>query len=228
MTRAIDKKGTGSNAILTRDELEARLVSKKRDWGIYLEPILDRNSQLGDGSVDIRLGTHFLVPKAPDLSHVRPSKMDAEYVRKFQSPVVKTFGEAFILHPHHLVLGVTFEFLALPRDVAALVVSRSGFGRVGLVVATAIYVHPLWKGCLTLELANYGEIPLELPCGAPIAQLVFFSASKLDQAKPPGPTRKTCPIRPEFARLKEMKDWPKLEKIAGKLGIPEHRKITDD
>src|SRR5207245_159294 len=144
--------------------------------------------------------------------------MDAEYVRRFQAPVVKTFGEAFVLHPHHLVLGVTFEFLALPAGIAAVVVSRSSFGRVGLIVATAIYVHPLWKGCLTLELANYGEIPLELPCGAPIAQLVFLHATQIDQAQTTGQTRKASPIRPEFARLQQMGDWSKLGRIAKHLG----------
>jgi hypothetical protein len=68
-----------------------------------------------------------------------------------------------------------------------------------------------------LELANYGEIPLDLPSGAPIAQLVFFRASKLQEAKPIGPTRKACPIRPEFARLKEMDDWKYLKKITDHL-----------
>ena len=148
--------------ILTTDEIKSRLKSSDPERRIFLQPILDATDQIGDGSVNIRLGTHFLVPKTPDVSHVSPGKMDAEYVRKFQAPVVKTFGEALIVHPQHLVLGVAFEFLALPKDVAALVLSRSSFGRVGLVVATAIYVHPLWKGCLTLELANYSEIPLEL------------------------------------------------------------------
>jgi dCTP deaminase len=200
------------SAVLTTKEIKARLDSADPNLRIYLKPILDED-QIGDGSVNIRLGTHFLVPKASDLSHIKPEDMDAKYVRGFQSPVVKTFGESFILHPHHLVLGVMFEFLALPPDVSAVVVSRSNFGRVGLVVATAIYVHPLWKGCLTLELANYGEIPLALPCGAAIAQLVFFRASKIDQAQPMSPTRKSCPIRPEFALLNRMPDWTKLNDV---------------
>jgi deoxycytidine triphosphate deaminase len=200
-------------AVLTRKEVKARLSSNDRNWGIYLKPILDERSQIGDGSVDIRLGTHFLVPKASDLSHVSPQRMDDKYVREFQSQVVKNFGKSFILHPNHLVLGVMLEFLALPPDISAMVLSRSNFGRVGLVVATAVYVHPLWKGCLTLELSNYGEIPLELPCGAPIAQLVFFKATKLKHAQALGSARKACPIRPEFARLKQIKDWKKLSNI---------------
>lgn len=204
------------HGVLTKAELVERLSLKGSERGIYLKPILDAD-QIGDGSVNIRLGTHFLVPKASDLGHIRPQDMNAKYVRGFQSLVVKTFGESFILHPHHLVLGVMFEFLALPQDLAAIVVSRSSFGRVGLVVATAIYVHPLWKGCLTLELANYGEIPLELPCGAPIAQLVFVKASKLHTAQEIGPTRKYCPIRPEFACLMEMSDWKTLDRIKSNL-----------
>lgn len=214
-TLSAELQSTG-HAVLTKDELNERLNLEDPNRGIYLKPILDTN-QIGDGSVNIRLGTHFLVPKASDLSHIKPQEMDAKYVREFQSLVVKTFGESFILHPHHLVLGVMFEFLALPKDISAVVVSRSSFGRVGLVVATAIYVHPLWKGCLTLELANYGEIPLELPCGAPIAQLVFFRASKLDKPQKLGPARKDCPIRPEFACLMEMPDWKKLNTIKQNL-----------
>jgi dCTP deaminase len=203
--------------VLTTEAIRSRLESHDPQFRIYLKPILDDNNQVGDGSVDIRLGTHFLVPRTSDLSHITPEKMDAEYVRQLQSAVVKEFGDRFTLHPNHLVLGVTFEYLKLPGDIAAMVLSRSSFGRVGLVVATATYVHPLWEGCLTLELANYGEIPLEIPCGSPIAQLVFIKASRIKNAQILTPGRNACPIRPEFALLQKMPDWNKLAGIRKEL-----------
>lgn len=39
---------------------------------------------------------------------------------------------------------------------------KSSLGRRGLVIETAPGVHPGFSGCLTLELANVGEIPIVL------------------------------------------------------------------
>lgn len=140
MKESKNKRAFQVGALLTTAELKARMASSEPpDQRIYLKPILDEEDQIGDGSINVRLGTHFLVPKAPDLGHVTPKDMDADYVRRFQTPVVKSFGEPFILHPHHLVLGVTFEFLSLPGDIAATVLSRSSFGRVGLLVPPLFY-----------------------------------------------------------------------------------------
>jgi dCTP deaminase len=79
----------------------------------------------------------------------------------------------FLLHPNQLILGVTFEYLSLPFDTFCQIMSRSSWGRLGLVVATAAAVQPGYKGCLTLELVNLSESPIALYPGLPIGQLVF-------------------------------------------------------
>jgi dCTP deaminase len=59
----------------------------------------------------------------------------------------------------------------MPTNLAAYVIGRSSWGRRGLIIATAAGVHPGYTGCLTLELTNVGEIPIEIKPGFTICQL---------------------------------------------------------
>jgi len=86
------------------------------------------------------------------------------------------------------------------------VAGKSSWGRMGLIIATATKVDPGFKGCITLEILNEGEVPITLYPGLPIAQLVFHLASKDDGYE----GAYDCPIGPEFPRfdkLKKNKDW---------------------
>ncbi len=57
------------------------------------------------------------------------------------------------------------------RRRAAYVIGRSSWGRHGLIIATATGVHPGFTGCLALELANVGEIPITIKPGTTICQI---------------------------------------------------------
>jgi dCTP deaminase len=63
------------------------------------------------------------------------------------------------------------EWIHLPHNLSAYVVGRSSWGRDGLIIATAIGVHPGYSGIITLEISNIGEIPVYLRPGVTIAQL---------------------------------------------------------
>src|SRR6185295_230400 len=86
-----------------------------------------------------------------------------------------SFGSRFILHPRNFVLGVTLEWIRLPNDLAGYVIGRSSWGRRGLIIATAVGVHPGFTGCLTLELTNVGEIPIAIKPGMTICQLFLHT-----------------------------------------------------
>ena len=67
----------------------------------------------------------------------------------------------------------------------------------GLIIATATKVDPGFRGCITLEIINEGEVPLILYPGVPIAQLVFHEAAGPSSYR--GNYR--CPVGPEFPKL---------------------------
>jgi len=195
-----------NGAVLSRESLLQRL---KDD--LVISPILEP-SQVGDGSVDISLGTRFIRPRRSRMPMIDFPRLDKETVHLFQESVVVPFGDSFILHPRSFVLGCTFEFIALPLDICGFVLSRSSYGRVGLLIATATFVHPGWRGCLTLELENLGEIPIILHPLSAVGQLVLLNAVKL----PKPPAAKMIPVGPTFTTINEDPRWKKIEGLSTK------------
>jgi dCTP deaminase len=73
-----------------------------------------------------------------------------------------------------------------------------------LVIATATKVDPGFRGCITLELVNQGEVPIKLYPGVLIAQLVFHHTTSKSKYK----GDYNIAIGPEFPKLgKSTPDW---------------------
>jgi dCTP deaminase len=146
---------------------------------IVPQPHLENLRKSGSASIDLRLGTWFVTPR-----HSRMSHIDITNERTSQSQFTKTtyvpFGEEYYLHPKSFVLGVTLEWLCLPKNLAGYLIGKSSWGRCGLIIATATGVHPGFKGCLTLELANHGEVPIPIKPGILICQLFLHKVETLD------------------------------------------------
>lgn len=189
--------------LLSKSEILEWLDKKELQNRLVVTPILDPKTQIDEGAIDVRLGTTFILTQKIEFS-----KMDAtmgklglkENIQKYQFRVSRRFHEKFVLHPRQLVLGSTLEYLAFPQGLGGYVLSRSSWGRLGLIIATATFVNPGFKGCLTLELLNLGEVPLVLFPGMRVAQLVLHSVS----GKPgPHESRYQFPTEPEFSRAYE-------------------------
>jgi dCTP deaminase len=127
----------------------------------------------GSASVDLRLGTWFM--------SLRPARMESLKIEETTKEPKLTkyhyvpFDSNFYLHPGNFVLGTTLEWIRLPKTLAGYVVGKSSWGRRGLIIATATGVHPGFTGCLTLEISNVGEIPIELRPGIHICQLFLHN-----------------------------------------------------
>jgi dCTP deaminase len=137
-------------------------------------PGLEELRDSGSASVDLRLGTWFLKFRQSRSGALMVSgNRGAEQPDEHQTTEVcyVPLGGTFILHPQTFVLGVTLEWVRLPKNLAGYVVGRSSWGRRGLIIATAAGVHPGFTGCLTLELTNVGEMPIEINPGLEICQL---------------------------------------------------------
>lgn len=120
------------------------------------------------------------------------------------------FGSSYVLHPGRFVLGVTLEWLHLPRTLSGYVTGKSSLGRHGLVIETAAGLHPMFSGCLTLELANVGEVPLEIYPGMSVCQIFLHRtiACKVDNfgefSGRRKPVLKAPGIDPVFDKLKDL------------------------
>lgn len=176
---------------LSTEAIRARLQSdgNKR---LIVSPLLDELEQAkaGQAAIDVRLGFNFCLVLASAFGSITEFKHNAGSPASFAKLYRREFcpfGSHIIIHPHQFVLAQTLEYIRLPPDLMAYVAGRSTWGRLGLIVATAVGVHPGFAGNLTLELRNLGETPLTLYPGQTIAQLFFHLV--VDRNMEPSDTR---------------------------------------
>src|SRR5947207_1466728 len=171
-------------------------------------PDLGKLRDTGSASVDLRLGTWFSTMRHSKMSLLRvddelselaseaslsPEQLKhvSEYVRGTismnEANLTKTsyvpFGTRFVLHPGNFVLGVTLEWIRFPNNIAGYVIGKSSWGRRGLIIATAVGVHPNFAGCLTLELTNVAEVPIAIKPGMSICQLFLHEVADTIEPK---------------------------------------------
>lgn len=158
-------------SILGRRGLKRAMLRRPLDRRLIVMPLVDP-TQIGEASVDVRLGTRFRLLRRTQDSGLDPQTVAQSSVERGQEEIVVPIGQPLWLHPGQFVLGATLEYLRFPKDLAADVVGRSSWGRVGLLVATAVMIQPGYRGTLTLELVNHGDGPIALYPGSRIAQLV--------------------------------------------------------
>jgi dCTP deaminase len=163
-------------------------------------------------SLDLRLGTHFLLPQIPPEPFYYPSRTVASGHLRVHVPI----GAYIVVPAHQTVLGVTLEFIKLPFDVCGEILTKSSVARTFIVIETAPWIHPFYRGCLTLEIANVSNTPLLLYPGRLIGQLIL-----MDVDSPTQPTKMSGsylgPVYPEPPKFKD--PWQDLKDI----GITRYR-----
>lgn len=200
-------------SVLSGGAIRGVLRHPKLDWRLVITPLLEREDQIQDASVDMRLGTHFLVPTRSDVSLLDPHRDEhAAEVAKVFRPFHVALGKTFVLHPKQFVLGCTLEYVRFPSNLMGYLEGRSSWGRHGLQIATATVVSPSFAGVLTFEITNVGEVPMHLRTGTRIAQLVIHRVGKVDQPSPRKPRSQfRIPTGPEISKFEADPDRTLLD-----------------
>jgi dCTP deaminase len=185
-------------SVLTAKTIRAAMANTADP--LVVMPLLD-STQIGESSVDLRLGHEFIVLRRSFLPNLNPAQIRDWRTDLFRSQerIRIATHDHFVLHPGDLVLGATLEYVAMPRRVAGAIEGRSSWGRLGLIIATACSIAPGFKGCITLELLHSGTVPLTLHPGVRIAQLVLQRTESEVQYK----GKYICPTGPQFSRLEK-------------------------
>lgn len=192
---------------MTRQELLDRL-GKPGPAGLWIEPLLDEG-QIGEVTTDLRLGYDFLVSIVTRRPFIGVARDDMGFrsVASYFQPTRRELGERFILYPDQVVLTTTLEYVALPSDVYADLLTRSSYTRLGIAVNTL--VQPGYRGCFSVELFNHGNNPVELVVGAKMFQMRL---TKLPGPLPYGGVERKYfgNVRPTPSRAAEDDDLPRL------------------
>jgi dCTP deaminase len=187
------------------------LLAELANGDLVVSPLLSPE-QVGQSSIDLRMGTVVLMARAGRQSHVDPKAyldsnghIDIERRQQKHERFTVPFGDAFLLHPGSLALVPTFEWVHIPADLQGVVTTRSSWAREGLNIATATIINPHYRGIITLELANFGEIPIRLSPGLRIAQLALYQLTRSVEFAQEDEKRKTgqfdMPFEPSAGNL---------------------------
>lgn len=188
-------------AVVTKGEIERRLkLNVTNAQSLVITPLLLRkhlfSAESDSDSIDLRLGTHFLLPQIPPLAYTYPSKNSARWSHvRVQVPL----GSYLVVPAHETVLGATLEFIKLPPDLSGEILTKSSVARTFIVIETAPWIHPSYRGCLTLEIANASNTPLILYPGRMIGQLILLehSPKPTDVREAPFAGSYLAPVYPE-------------------------------
>lgn len=139
--------------LLSDKDLIRRVEYTEGADAIQFDPELEHDEQIQPASVDLRLGATFEDP--------------------FEGTRWRASGTV-TLDPGQCLLAETVESVYVPDDLAAQATGRSTLGRQFVLIhVTAGWLDPGWNGSVTLELVNLSPVPVEIPIGKRVCQLVF-------------------------------------------------------
>jgi dCTP deaminase len=200
----ISRLRQGPSGVFAKSEIESRLALAADDpEGLVITPLFDRGKAIDADSVDLRLGTYFLLPRSLPEAYFSP---DGETATSLHVKVHVPLGRYLVVPAHQTVLGSTLEFIKVPCDASGEVLTKSSIARTFIVVETAPWIHPEYRGCLTLEIANVSNTPVLLYPGRPIGQLILLHVNR--EHDPARKIKSTYygPVQPEAPPFKNPED----------------------
>lgn len=143
---------------------------------LAISPRINKKTQLGSCSVDLRLGNQFRVFNHARLPYIDPN--NPKLMAAMMTEVRPKAKEPFILQPGDFVLATTIETISIADDLIGRLEGRSSLGRLGIVVhSTASIFEPGWNGVVVMELGNLGRMPVALYPGMRICSMTFEELS---------------------------------------------------
>lgn len=192
---------------LTKAKINELIEGQK----LSIRPLLEVD-QIGDLTIDLRVGTDFLVT----INGSNPF-IDASLNNNDKFPIKNSFqetrrklGETFLLHPNQTVLVSSLEYLKLPPNIYAELTLRSSYLRLGLTISAI--VQPGYCGCISMELTNINKVPINLTVGAAIIQARLFEINEPINYF----TKKRkymCQVRPLMSAVAADADLKRLQEI---------------
>jgi dCTP deaminase len=120
---------------------------------------------------DMRLSEDFLIFQPEGISVIDPKDLPEDALESFH-------GTECLIPPGGFVLGKSFEYFKIPRDILTLCVGKSTYARCGISVNVTPF-EPEWEGYPTLQIANHTPSPAKIYANEGIAQVVFLRAEKI-------------------------------------------------
>lgn len=204
--------------LLDKPRLEDRL-RLDGDCALRIDPLLEP-SQVGEVTIDLRLGYDFLVSihtRKPYISVSGVTGRPPRGVGTYFNETRREIGDHFMLYPGQMAITTTLEYVCLPADCYADLLSRSSYTRLGVHVNTM--VQPGYRGCFNVELFNHSNNPVELVVGSRVFQMRIFEIDVKSDYGAEGTRKYVATTRPTLSRAADDEEQRRLEKVRNGSGF---------
>ena len=162
---------------------DSEIFAALRNEQVIIKPV-PPPEHVSPTAVDLTLGNEFKRWQPPPGDSIQmtvdPSARNfLADCERFCEPVTPDADGSVVIAPGEFMLARTAERIELPitSRIAARVEGRSGLARLGLGVhVTAPTIHASFKGTITLELKNEGDLHIRLRPGLRVCQLILEMA----------------------------------------------------
>lgn len=127
-----------------------------------VKPYIQENIQ--SVSIDLRLWKEIFIYNN-DIIDVKDDIKGFKYIFKEDEP--------YFLQPWQFILGVTEEYVKIPKEYCAFVHWRNSIWNTWILLHNAWLIHPWFEGVITLKIQNQNRVPVKIYSWIKICQLVL-------------------------------------------------------
>ncbi len=145
-----------------------------------IEPFED--SQVSEGVVSYGISSYGYDMRLADEFKVFTNAFSEIVDPKDFTPksFINVKGPHVIIPPNSFALARSFEYFRIPRDILCIVLGKSTYARMGIIV-NVTPLEPEWQGFVTIEISNTTPLPVKVYANEGIAQVLFFEADEVCQ-----------------------------------------------
>ena len=82
--------------------------------------------------------------------------------------------KGFVLHPGQYLYASTIEKVRIPMDCCGILLPRSSFARIGMILPMSMYANPGYEGNLPIVIFNASPAPVMIPPYYRVMQLLLL------------------------------------------------------
>ncbi|RKY47724.1 MAG: dCTP deaminase [Candidatus Neomarinimicrobiota bacterium] len=120
---------------------------------------------------DVRLSDEYRIPRKIKGETVDPKDKNSIVFEDFK-------GKECIIPPNSFVLGRSYEYFRIPREIIAICFGKSTYARSGVMV-NVTPLEPEWEGYITISISNTSPFPVKIHSFEGICQVLFVEAERM-------------------------------------------------
>lgn len=122
-------------------------------------------------SIDLSVAEKAKIPKKDIIIDLFEGKPTDEEIENYFEEI--ELAKGYELLPNSFLYTSTTEYIKIPQNMCGIILTRSTFARIGLLLPGSMYANPGYEGHLPLIIHNHSPFTVKIPPYYKIAQLLL-------------------------------------------------------